>query len=205
MSNTYRIAIADDDADTLFCLGQLLKAVGHDIVVAASSGQEVVEECRSTTPDIIITDIMMASVDGIEAAGQILGDRDVPIIVVSGYLNDELLQRSNACGVFGYLIKPIRHADLSVAIEVAIRRHQEFRTLRDEASTLKQALEDRKTIERAKGILMKALQLDEAAAFHHLQEVARRHGDKMVSVAKSIILAEKTLGARSAVRSKANC
>jgi two-component system, response regulator PdtaR len=193
MPGSYRIAIADDNVDAVFCLRQLLAVAGHQVVVEATSGQELIEKCRAAKPDVIITDIVMPGVDGIEAAIQITDENDIPIIVVSGFLSEELLERSQDCHVFGYLIKPIRQDDLTSSIEVAFRRHQEFRVLREDACNSKQALDDRKIVERAKGILMTKWQLDEPSAFRHLQKLARAHRQKLADVARSMLLGKEVL------------
>jgi response regulator NasT len=141
--------------------------------------------------DLIITDIKMPDLDGIEAARQIGREGPVPVILVSAYHDAELIRRAEEEHILAYLIKPIKTADLEPAIAIAMRRFHQFQELRRQAADLAQALADRKIIERAKGILMKAAGLDEAAAFRRLQKLASDNNKKLVEVAHMIVLTEE--------------
>ena len=146
--------------------------LGHEVVAVARTGRELVEQCRATHPDLVITDIKMPDMDGIDAAAQIYRDGPIPVILVSAYHDAEFIGRAEADHILAYLVKPIKQADLEPAIAIAMRRFEQFQALRKEAADLKQALEDRKIIERAKGILMKKPDLDEHDAFRRLQKLA---------------------------------
>ena len=193
MNRSLRIAVADDEADMRDYFQDILPDLGHQVVAVASNGRELVERCRAGQVDLVITDIKMPEMDGIDAAREITRAMNLPFILVSAYHDPELIERAGASHVMAYLVKPIEQADLATAIAVARRRFDEFQALRGEAASLRQALEDRKTIERAKGILMKRADLDEGTAFERLKKLARSENRKMVDVAKMIVLAEKAM------------
>jgi response regulator NasT len=193
MSEPLRIAIADDELDMRDYFARILPQMGYRVVVVASTGKELLSLCRNTPPDLVITDIKMPDLDGIDAAIQLYRERPVPVILVSAYHDAELIKRAEADDyIMGYLVKPLKHADLGPAISVTMRRFAQFQSLRQEANQLRQALEDRKLIERAKGILMKRGSLDEPTAFRRLQKAASDRNLKLVEVARMIITAEET-------------
>jgi response regulator NasT len=191
MTEPLRIAVADDEPDMRDYFAKILPRLGHRVVVVASTGTELVAQCRGARPDLVITDIKMPDMDGIDAAVRLYQESPVPVILVSAYHDTELIQRAEADHIMGYLVKPIKQADLEPAIALAIRRFGQFQQLRQEANDLRQALEDRKVIERAKGILMKRGSLDEPAAFRRLQKTASDKNLKLVEVARMIVTAEE--------------
>ena len=195
MTEALKIAIADDEPDVRDYYQRVLPRLGHQLVAAARTGRELVERCRAERPDLIITDIKMPDMDGIEAATQIYQDRPVPVILVSAYHDPDLIRRAEADHVMGYLVKPIKQSDLEPAIALAVRRSDQFRVLRQEAVDLRQALEDRKLTERAKGILMKKVNLDEQDAFRRLQKLASDKNLKLVEIAKMIVTADEAFRA----------
>jgi response regulator NasT len=188
-----RIAVAEDETDTLEYLQGWLSKVGHMVVAAARTGRELVTQCREQHPDLVLTDIKMPDLDGIEAATQVYKDHPVPVVLLSGHHEAEYVRRAQAGPVLAYLIKPVSEAALESAIAVALARFEEFRALRAEAADLRQALEDRKVIERAKGILMKCSGLDEAEAFRRLRELSMAQNRKVVEIAHMILTAELAL------------
>ena len=155
MSRALRIAVADDEPDVRDYFRRILPRLGHQVVAVAQTGRELVEQCRATRPDLVITDIKMPDMDGIEAAVAIGRDEPVPIILVSAYHHPQLFERAQGEHILAYLVKPAKQADLEAAITIAMQRFEQFQALRREAADLRQALEDRKVIERAKGLLMK--------------------------------------------------
>ena len=194
MSRPLRVAVADDEKDMREYFRTILPDLGHKVVAAAGSGRELVEACRAAKPDLVITDIKMPDMDGIEAASKIYADAPVPIILVSAYHDPEIIQRAESEHVMAYLVKPIKQADLEPAIAIALKRFEQFQALRQEASDLKQALEYRKTIEKAKWLLMKKSGLSESDAFRKLQKVACDRNLKLVAVAQMILTAEEAFG-----------
>ena len=194
MTRSLRIAVADDELDMRDYFETILPLLGHSVVVVAQDGQELVKKCRQNHPDLVITDIKMPDMDGIDAAAQIYRDAPIPVILVSAYHDPEFIRRAEADHIMAYLVKPIKQADLEPVIAIAIRRFEQFQALRKEAADMKQALEDRKVIERAKGLLMKKAGLDEADAFRRLQKLASDKNRKLVEIAHMILTAEEALG-----------
>jgi response regulator NasT len=187
MNRPLRVAVADDELDMREFLDEALRRLGHQVVAVAETGQQLVEACRGERPDLVITDIRMPEMDGLDAAQTIYNLRPVPIIVITAHHDGEFVARAQERHVLAFLVKPIDEADLAPAIAIALRRFDEFQALRQENQTLAQALQDRKIIERAKGLLMQQAQLDEAAAFKRLQKLARDQRKKMAEVAQMIV------------------
>ena len=193
MTRPLRIAVADDEADMREYFQQVLPRLGHTVIGVARNGRELVELCRAAQPDLVITDIKMPELDGIDAAERIYDDRPVPVILVSAYSDPTLIERAETDHVMGYLVKPVKQSDLAPTIAIAVHRFEQFETLRREAADLKQALADRKVIERAKGMLMKMAKLSEADAFRRLQKLASDKNRKLIEIATMIVTAEEAL------------
>jgi response regulator NasT len=188
-----RIAVADDDVVVRDYFQKILSRLGHDVVSVAESGRELVEHCRQHAPELVITDINMPEMDGIEAAVQICQQRPIPVILVSAFHDPDLIQRAESDHIMAYLVKPVKRADLETAIGIARHRFEQFEALRQEAADLRKALQDRKIIERAKGILMKRGALDEHTAFRRLQKLASDKNKKLIDIAQTILLAEEAV------------
>ncbi len=191
MRPSLRIAVADDELDMREYFQKLLPRLGHQVVGAAKDGKALIELCRQTRPDLVITDIKMPDMDGIDAAVQIYNEQPVPVILVSAFHDPALIARAEADHILGYLVKPVKPVDLELTIALAVRRFEQFQELRQEAADLRQALEDRKIIERAKGILMKRGPMDEQEAFRRLQKLASEKSRKLVEIARMILVAEE--------------
>jgi AmiR/NasT family two-component response regulator len=195
MNRSLRIIVADDECDTRDFFQKFLSLQGHQVLATAQTGRHLVEQCRLLHPDLVITDIKMPDMDGIDAAGEIYKDAPIPVILVSTYHNGELIERAADQHVLAYLVKPIKETDLGPAIGIAMKRFEEFQTLQKEATDLRQALEDRKVIERAKGIIMRRGKLEEAEAFRRLQRLASDKTRKLVEIAQMILVAEEAFQA----------
>jgi response regulator NasT len=193
MNESLRIAVADDEPDMRDYFQKILPRLGHKVVAAARDGIELVARCRDLQPDLVITDIKMPDMDGIDAAVQINQERPVPIILVSAYSDATLIERAGKDHILGYLVKPIKQADLGPTIALVMRRFEQFQALSQEAADLREALEHRQSIERAKGFLMKENSLDEQQAFQRLQELARSQKRKLVDVAKAVLASKSSL------------
>lgn len=191
MNRRLRIVIADDESDVRDHLRLVLPRIGHEVVGAAENGRELVEQCRSLQPDLVITDIKMPELDGIDAAVKIYEERPIPVIIVSAYHDRDLIERAELDHVMAYLIKPVTELDLPPAIGIAVSRFERFEAIHQEAESLRQALEERKIIERAKGIVMKRSRLGEADAFARLQKVARDRNKKLIEIAQNVLTAEE--------------
>ena len=141
MTSSLRIAIADDEQDMRDYFRKCLTRLGHQVVAVSENGRELVERCRTLQPDLVISDFKMPDVDGIDAATQIYRERPVPVILVSAYHDAALVERAEASHILGYLVKPIKHADLEAVIGLAMRRFEQFEALRRPTADLRQALE----------------------------------------------------------------
>src|SRR6185436_2618558 len=182
-----RILIAEDETIIRLDLRELLQRAGFDVVAEARDGEEAVALARSESPDLAILDVKMPRLDGIEAARRILEERAIPIVMLTAYGQDELVSRAVEAGVFGYLVKPFRESDLLPAIRTARARHEELAALREEAESLAEALAARKSIERAKGLLMAKEGLTEQEAFERLRRASQLAGRPLKVVADALI------------------
>jgi response regulator NasT len=200
MNQALRVAIADDELDMREYFQDVLTRIGHEVVCAVENGRQLVEKCRALKPDLVITDIKMPDMDGLDAASELYRDGPFPVILVSAYQDADFIERAGQNHILAYLIKPIQQEDLIPAIAIARRRFEEFETLRKESADLRQALEDRKIIERAKGILMKYAQIDEQAAFRRLQRIASSKNRKLVEIAEMILTTMETFQAADQTR-----
>jgi response regulator NasT len=186
-----RILVAEDE----FLIGMSLKAqlenLGYEVVAVAENGVRAVELARALAPDLAILDIKMPVMDGLTAAKQILDERPLPILLLTAYSDDEYINKAVEVGASGYLVKPVTEADLMPAIRLAAARFHELQLLAEEVGNLTKALETRKLVEQAKGILMQRLKLTEAEAFRRIQTQSQNDNKPMADIAKAIITADK--------------
>jgi len=182
-----RILLAEDETIIRLDLRDLLERAGFEVCAEARDGEEAVELARREQPDLAILDVKMPRLDGIEAARRILDERPIPIVMLTAYSQEELVTRAVDAGVFGYLVKPFREADLLPAIRAASARHEELAALREEAESLTEALATRKVVERAKGLLMERESLTEQEAFGRLRRASQISGRPMRVVAEALI------------------
>ena len=194
MKSPLRVVIAEDEADMREYMEKTLPLLGHEVVALAKTGRELIDQCRTEKPDLIITDIKMPEIDGIDAARAIFHERPVPVILLSAYTDPDLLARVETDCVLAYLVKPIKESDLSPAIALAMKRFEQLQALRQEATDLRQALQDRKLIERAKGVLMKRAGVGEHEAFRRMQKLASSKRQKLVEIANMILSVEEVSG-----------
>ena len=182
-----RILLAEDETIIRLDLRALLEAAGFEVCAEARDGEEAVALARSELPDLCVLDVKMPKLDGIEAARRIIDERPVPIVMVTAYGEQELVSRAVEAGVFGYLVKPFRETDLLPAIATAQARHDELAALREEAESLSEALAARKTIERAKGLLMTKEGLSEQDAFDRLRRASQVSGRPLKVIAEAVV------------------
>jgi two-component system, response regulator PdtaR len=182
-----RVLIAEDETIIRLDLKDLLERAGFEVCAEAKDGVEAVELARSERPDVVVLDVKMPNLDGIEAARRILDERPIPIVMLTAYGQDELVSRAVEAGVFGYLVKPFREQDLLPAIRTARARHEELEALREEAESLSEALSARKVIERAKGLLMAKESLTEEEAFARLRKASQLSGRPLKVVAEAVV------------------
>ena len=182
-----RVLVAEDETIIRLDLKDLLERSGFEVCAEARDGEEAVALARSEQPDVAIMDVKMPKLDGIEAARRILDERPIPIVMLTAYGQDELVQRAAEAGVFGYLVKPFREQDLAPAIRTARARHEELTALREETESLADALAARKAIERAKGLLMERESLSEQEAFERLRRASQISGRPLKVVAEALL------------------
>lgn len=190
MNRPLRIVVADDEPEMCDYLEEALARLGHEVCGRAATGHELVSQVQALVPDLVMADVMMPDMDGIQAALEFNRLRQVPVILISAHHDSDLLSRAGADPIMGYLVKPVKEADLKAAISVAMLRFQHFLALSKEAADLRQALEDRKIIERAKGIVMKRLRIEEEDAFRRLRKLASDKNWKLVEAARTLNAAE---------------
>jgi response regulator NasT len=186
-----RFLIADDDGLTLMVLRKILTGMGHTVVGEAADGQQAIDLAKETNPDLIVLDIRMPNMDGLEAARAIQSHRATPIIILSAHAEPGLGAEAAGAGAHAYLVKPFTDTQLKPAIELALANFEKSRVLEEKLQQVNEALEARKVIERAKGILMRQTGLDEESAYLKLQKTARSENRKLVDVARAVITAEQ--------------
>jgi len=186
-----RVLVADDEAITRLDLQETLTNLGYLVVGVVGDGESAVHQARELRPDVVIMDIKMPGMDGIEAAKILTEENVAPVVLLSAYSQQELIARAREAGVVGYLVKPYRETDLPPVIGVALSRFNEFRQLKQEVKGLEEQLEVRKLLDRAKGILMDTQGLPEAEAFRRIQKMSMDSRKPMKEVAQAIILAQQ--------------
>jgi len=186
-----RVLLADDEFLIAMGLKAQLENLGYQVVAVAENGQRAVELTRSLKPDVVLLDIKMPVLDGLEAARQILQEAPLPILLLTAYSERHYVDKAVEVGASGYLVKPVTEGDLMPAIRMAVSRFKELQLLAEDVGNLQQALETRKLVEQAKGILMERLKLSEADAFRRIQQQSQNENKPMGEIAKAIITADK--------------
>ena len=179
-----RILVAEDEALIRMYLVEMLQEAGYEVVAEATNGSEAISLASEYRPDIAILDVKMPILDGISAAEKIISI--APVLMLTAFSQRELVERARDAGVMAYVVKPFTVGDLIPAIEIAISRHTQMKSLADEVTDLHERLESRKVIDRAKGILMQALNLSEPEAFSWIQRAAMDRRLTMKDVALAV-------------------
>jgi len=186
-----RVIIADDESIIRMDLKEMLSQLGYLVVGEAGDGLSAVNLARELKPDLVIMDIKMPDLDGIAAAKVLTEERIAPVLLLTAFSQAELVEGAKEAGVVGYIVKPFRESELVPAIEVALSRFKEFRMLERETQGLRETLETRKLVERAKGILMDTQSLKEAEAFRKIQKLSMNTRKSMREIAEAILLAHE--------------
>ncbi len=182
-----RVVIAEDEAIIRMDLRETLEEEGYEVVGETGRGDQAVELARALQPDLAILDIKMPGMDGVEAARIINGEKICGVLMLTAFSQREVVEDARDAGALAFLVKPFQKSDLIPAIEVAMGRFRELRTLTGEIDALGEQLEARKFIERAKGVLMDELSMSEQDAFTFIQRTAMSERSKMRQVADRII------------------
>jgi AmiR/NasT family two-component response regulator len=186
-----RVIIADDESVIRADLREMLTNLGYLVVGEVGDGQSAVNVARELKPDVVIMDIKMPDLDGIEAAKILTQEKISPVLLLTAYSQRDLIDRAKEAGVVGYLVKPFREQEIVPAIEIALERFKEFRELEKEVGNLRETLETRKVVDRAKGLLMDQQGLTEAEAFRKIQKMSMNTRKPMKEIAEAIILAHE--------------
>ena len=183
-----RVLVADDESIIRLDLRETLRKMGHEVIAEAGDGLRAVEMARQLKPDLVILDIKMPEMDGIDAAKLIAEEKIAPVLLVTAYSQLDLINRARDAGVFGYVVKPFQESDLLPAIQIAIARFQEYMEISQQAKTLEEQLETRKLVDRAKGFLMDTQSLKEQEAFRKIQQLSMNTRKSMREIAQAILL-----------------
>ena len=189
MSKQIRLVIADDESLIRMNLKETLTGLGYIVIGEAGDGASVIHQARLLRPDLVIMDIKMPKLDGIQAAKILTEENIAPVLLLTAYADQELVERATEVGVANYLVKPVRDSDLVPAIRIALSRFAEFQDMTNEIKDLKEALETRKVVERAKGLLMDTQGLKEREAYRKMQQTAMNTRKSLQEVAQAILLA----------------
>jgi response regulator NasT len=182
-----RVVIADNESIIRMDLKELLEEAGHAVVGEAADGIKAIELARRHKPDLVIMDIKMPEMDGIAAAKIISAEKLAPVLLLTAFSQKEIVEKAKDSGVLAYLVKPIKEANLFPAIEIALSRFQEFAELERELEDVKNSLETRKILDRAKGILMDAYNLTESEAYRRIQQYSMSKRKSIREVAEAIV------------------
>ncbi len=185
--NALRVVIAEDEALIRLDLKEMLEEEGYDVVAEAADGEAAVERVTALRPDLAIFDVKMPVLDGISAAERIAADRIAPVVILTAFSQRELVERARDAGAMAYLVKPFTKADLVPAIEMAVSRFTEIRALDSEVNTLRERLEVRKLLDRAKGLLQSEQGMTEPQAFRWIQKTSMDRRLTMRKVAEAVI------------------
>lgn len=186
-----RIVIADNESIIRMDLRELLEEAGHEVVGEASDGVKAVDMTRRLKPDLVVMDIKMPEMDGIAAAKIISNEKLAPVLLLTAYSQKEIVEKAKDSGVLAYLVKPVKESNLFPAMEIALSRFKEYMGIEQELNDLRNSLETRKILDRAKGILMDAYNLSEQEAFRRIQQYSMAKRKSIREVAESIIEAAK--------------
>ncbi len=182
-----RVLIAEDEALIRLDLREMLQEEGFEVVGEAADGEQAVEMAAELEPDLVICDVKMPKMDGITAAAQIADKRIAPVVILTAFSQRDLIERARDAGAMAYLVKPFQKRDLLPAIEMATSRFAEIRALESEVTDLRDRLEARKLIERAKGVLMTEHRMTEPEAFRWIQRAAMDNRTSMRAVAELVL------------------
>ncbi len=182
-----RVLVVEDEALIRLDLIEMLREEGYVVAGEAGDGEQAVKLARELTPDVVIMDVKMPKVDGIAAAGEIVGERIAPVVMLTAFSQRELIVQARDAGAMAYLVKPFARHELVPAIELAVSRFAEKKALEDEVATLTDRLETRKLVDRAKGLLMSRQSMSEPDAFRWIQRTAMDRRTTMKAVAEAVV------------------
>ena len=182
-----RVLIVDDESLIRMDLRDIIESCGHEVVAEGTNGVEALELCKKHKPDIILMDVKMPELDGIEAARQIGFHHEAPVVLLTSYSRQDLIDKARDSGVYGYLIKPVREEQLVPTLEMALGRFKSDAQLREKMAELEQSLEDRKIIQKGTGILMELYSISEAEAYNRIRTLSMNKQISIIETCNLII------------------
>lgn len=190
-----RVLIAEDEANLAKLLARQIESLGLTVVGIASDGEMAVTLTERLRPDILVLDLGLPKKHGLQVAREVLGRRFIPVVVVTGQAAGNLIEQAAELGVFAYVVKPFEEHEVHAAITIALTQYSKIRLLQDEVGSLRDALETRKLVERAKGILMDRFGLSEGDAMRRLQKESKDRNIKLAEIARALVTAHETFTA----------
>ncbi len=181
----------DDEPVIRMDLRAMLESLGHEVVAEADNGETALALARTLQPDLVIADIMMPGMDGIELSRRLAKERIAPVLILTAYSEQAMIEGADKAGVLGYLVKPFREADLAPAIQIAISRYRELRAIEEQMLNLEREMRARRTIGKAKRLLAQKLGISEEDAFRKLVATAETAGKSLAEVAEAVLLAHQ--------------
>jgi two-component system, response regulator PdtaR len=188
MAQQLRLVIADDESLIRMNLRETLIGLGYLVVGEAGDGISAIHLARTFRPDLVVLDVKMPKMDGIQAAKVIGGERIAPVLLLTAYVDRDQVEQASAAGVMHYIVKPYRESDLMPAIELAVARYRAFRGLNQQATELAETIETRRLIDRAKGVIMDTQGLKEQEAFRKMQQLSMNTRKSMREIAQAILI-----------------
>ena len=182
-----RVLIVDDESLIRMDLRDIIESCGHEVVAEGTNGVEALALCKKHKPDIILMDVKMPELDGIEAARQIGFHHEAPVVLLTSYSQQDLIDKARDSGVYGYLIKPVREEQLVPSLEMALGRYKSDAQLREKMAELEQSLEDRKIIQKGTGILMELYSISEVEAYNRIRTLSMNKQISIIETCNLII------------------
>ena len=182
-----RVLIVDDESLIRMDLRDIIESCGHEVVAEGTNGVEALALCKKHKPDIILMDVKMPELDGIEAARQIGFHHEAPVVLLTSYSQQDLIDKARDSGVYGYLIKPVRDEQLVPTLEMALGRYKSDAQLREKMAELEQSLEDRKIIQKGTGILMELYSISEVEAYNRIRTLSMNKQISIIETCNLII------------------
>lgn len=182
-----RVLIVDDESLIRMDLRDIIESCGHEVVAEGTNGVEAIKLCKEYKPDIVLMDVKMPELDGIEAARQIGFHHEAPVVLLTSYSQQDLIDKARESGVYGYLIKPVREEQLVPTLEMALGRYKSDAQLREKMAELEQSLEDRKIIQKGTGILMELYSISEVEAYNRIRTLSMNKQISIIETCNLII------------------
>lgn len=187
MAEKYRIVIADDEALICIDLREMLEEAGHEVVGVGSDGVEALDLVKEKKPDLVILDVKMPRLDGLQAAKMIAHDNLAPVVLLTAFGDEDMIEKAKKSMVFGYVMKPVEERTLFPAIQIAVSQYRQKRDMVDRVKDMERELAARKIVDRAKGLLMDYYHITEQDAYRRMQQTSMKRGLPIAEVAQRVV------------------